>query len=391
MNAAAAPGGNGSQSAPFKTIGAALGQATPGTRIRIAAGTYGSIGTFSNLHGTATAPIALVGGGAVVVDTGRADQALHLIDPRYVVIENITIQNTFPHGINIDDGGDHNTPAHHVVLRRMTFRNIGTGGNNDCLKLSGVDHFYIEGSSFSACNQGEAIDMVGCHDGVISGNAFFDLPMNGVQTKGGSADVLIHGNRFINIAQRSINAGGSTGAAYYRPLNTTHEAARIQMVANIFERPAVTPVAFVGCDTCVFANNTIIEPGSYLVRILEENTTLTAGANGYFINNIIVLNTNGRGAVVNVGANAQPATYTFGSNLWYSLDNAAYAGPMLGSSIPAETGSLIQQDPRLDANRRPQTGSPAIDAGRVVPRGLAGDFVRQPYGNPPTMGAFAAP
>lgn len=391
VSAAAAPGGDGSPAAPFNTIGAALSQATPGTRIRIAAGTYGAIGAFSNLHGTLQAPIALIGDGAVVVDTGRTDVALHLSDPRYVVIQGITIQNTAPHGINIDDGGNYSTPAEHVVLRNMTFRNIGTGGNNDCLKLSGVDRFYIEGSSFSGCNQGEAIDMVGCHNGVISGNVFSDLPMNGVQTKGGSADVLIHGNRFSNIAQRSINAGGSTGAAYYRPANTTHEAARIQMVANIIERPGVAPVAFVGCDTCVFANNTIIEPGTYLARILEENTTLTAGAYGYFINNIIVLNTNGRGAVVNIGPNTQPATYTFGSNLWYSLDNTAYTGPTLGGSIPAETGSVIQQNPLLDANRRPQSGSPALGAGRTVPRGLAGDFMRAPYGSPPTLGAFAEP
>lgn len=391
VNAAAAAGGNGSPAAPYNTIGAALGQATAGTRVRIAAGTYGAIGTFSNLHGTSTAPIALVGEGAVIVDTGQAAQALHLVDPRYVVIQGITVQNTAPHGINIDDGDDYSTPAEYVVLRNMTFRNIGTGGNNDCLKLSGVDRFYIEGSSFSACNQGEAIDMVGCHNGVISGNVLFDLPVNGVQTKGGSADVLIHGNRFVNITQRSINAGGSTDAAYYRPANATHEAARIQMVANIIERSGSTPVAFVGCDSCVFANNTIVEPVGYLARILEENTTLAAGANGHYINNIVVFNTNGRGAVVNVGANTQPATYTFGSNLWYSLDNAAYAGPTLGGDIPAETDSIIQQNPLLDANRRPQTGSPALAAGRVVPRGLVGDFARQPYGNPPTLGAFAGP
>lgn len=102
----------------------------------------------------------------------------------------------------------------------------------------------------------------------------FTLFFNGVQTKGGSADVLIHGNRFTGIGQRSINAGGSTGSTYYRPSNTTHEALRIKMIANIFEQPAVSPVAFVGCDTCVFANNTIIEPGTYLVRISggEHNT-----------------------------------------------------------------------------------------------------------------------
>jgi len=391
VNATAPNGGNGSQALPFNTIGAALSQASAGTRIRVAAGTYGAIGSFSTLRGEATAPIALVGEGAVIVDTGGTDLALHLIDPRYIVIQGITVQNTFPHGINIDDGGSYSSPAEYVVLRNMTFRNIGTGGNSDCLKMSGVNNFYVEGSSFSNCNQGEAIDMVGCHNGVIGSNVFFDLPVNGLQTKGGSADVLIHGNRFIDIAQRSINAGGSTDSPYYRPSNTTHEALRIQMIANIFERPAVTPVAFVGCDTCVFANNTIIEPGTYLARILEENTTLQAGSNGYYINNIIVLNTNNRGSVVNIGSGTLPTTFTFGSNLWFSLDNPAYTGPTLGGNIPAEANSIVQQNPLLDANRRPQTGSPSIGAGRTVLRGLVGDFNRNPYTSPPTLGAFAGP
>ena len=391
VDAAAPAGGNGSQAAPYNTIGAALGQAYAGTRVRIAAGNYGAIGNFSNLQGTSTAPIALVGEGAVIVDTGGSALALHLTDPRYVVIQGITVQNTFPHGINIDDGGSYSSPAEYVVLRNMTFRNIGTGGNSDCLKMSGVNNFYVEGSSFSECNNGEAIDMVGCHNGVIGSNVFFNLPVNGVQTKGGSADVLIHGNRFIDIGQRSINAGGSTGSTYYRPSNTTHEALRIQMVANIFERPAVTPVAFVGCDICVFANNTILEPGTYLARILEENTTLQAGANGHYINNIILFNTNNRGSVVNIGGGTQPSTFTFGSNLWFSLDNTVYTGPTLGGSIPAETGSIIQQTPLLNSSYRPQTGSPAIGAGRTVLRGLAGDFNRNPYTSPPTLGAFAGP
>jgi hypothetical protein len=391
VNAAAAPNGNGSAAFPYNTIGAAVSQATPGTRIRIAAGTYGAIGSFSNLQGTAIEPIALVAEGAVIVDTGRSALAMQLSDPRYVVIQGLTIQNTAPHGISIDDGGSYATPAEYVVLRGVTFRNIGTGGNNDCLKLSGVDHFYLEGNSFSGCNQGEAIDMVGSHNGVITGNLFYDLPVNGVQTKGGSSDVLIHGNRFINIAQRSINAGGSTGSAYYRPANTAHEALRIRMVANIFEQTGSTPVAFVGCSECVFANNTIIEPGTYLARILEENTTLGPGTGGYFINNIVLFNTNGRGAVVNTGAGTQPATFTFGSNLWYSLDNPLYTGPVLGSGIAAESGSLVQQSPLLNASHRPQAGSPALNAGRSVPGGLEGDYDRAVYSSPPAIGAYAGP
>src|SRR5690606_31676453 len=100
--------------------------------------------------------------------------ALHLADPRYVVIEGLTIRNTVPHGMNIDDGGSFDTPAGPVVLRNLTFERIGDGGNHDCLKLSGVTDFHVEGSHFSGCNQGEGIDMVGCHRGVITGNTFAD-------------------------------------------------------------------------------------------------------------------------------------------------------------------------------------------------------------------------
>ena len=231
VNTAAAPGGDGSPRAPFRTIEAALAQARPGTRVRVAAGTYGPVGSVRNLQGTAQAPIALVGEGKVVIDPAGKGVGLHLADPRYVVIEGIAIRNAVPHGMNIDDGGGYDTPASHVVLRNVSFERIGDGGNNDCLKLSGVDHFHVERSRFAGCNQGEGIDMVGCHHGVIAGNTFADMPGSAVQTKGGSCDVLIHGNRFLRIGQRAVNLGGHTGTPYYRPLDATHEAARVRAIA----------------------------------------------------------------------------------------------------------------------------------------------------------------
>jgi hypothetical protein len=195
----ASPGGDGSATAPFRTIAEALSIAQPGTRVLVAGGRYGPVGSVRNLQGTADAPIALVGAGGVVIDTDGEGSGLHLADPQYLVIENIAIRNAFPHGISIDDGGSYSSPAHHVVLRGLSFSRIGNGGNNDCLKMSGVDDFYVEDSRFAGCNQGEGIDMVGCHRGTITGNTFADMPGTAVQTKGGSADVLIHGNRFVRI------------------------------------------------------------------------------------------------------------------------------------------------------------------------------------------------
>jgi hypothetical protein len=391
VDASARSGGDGSANSPLPTIAAALATALPGTRVRVAAGRYGAIGTVPNLQGTAQAPIALVGSGRVVIETNGQGVALRLVDPRYVVIEGVIIRNAAPHGINIDDGGSYASPASHVVLRNVSFSLIGNGGNNDCLKMSGVDNFYIENSRFTGCNRGEAIDMVGCHKGVVTRNTFADMPGSAVQTKGGSADVLIHGNRFTRIAQRAVNAGGSTGEAYFRPANARHEAERIQIVANFIEASGSTPVTFAGCDACVFANNTIVDPGDYVARIVEENTSRAPGSNGYFINNIIIFAASGRRSYVDVGPGTRPETYTFGWNLWHAIDDGSFPGPVHRDGLRAEKGSVVRRDPMLDASRRPIAGSPAIAAGRDVPRGLVGDFERREFGSPPTIGAFAGP
>jgi len=154
VDASAQPGGDGSRKAPLRDIAVALGQATPGTRVRTAAGTYGAVGSIASLHGTARAPIARVGDGEVVIDAAGKAAGMHLADPRYVVIEGLAIRNAVPHGLNIDDGGSYDSPASHIVLRDVPFRRIGDGGNNDCLKMSGVEHFYVERSRFAGCNQG---------------------------------------------------------------------------------------------------------------------------------------------------------------------------------------------------------------------------------------------
>lgn len=264
--------------------------------------------------------------------------------------------------------------------------------------MSGVDDFYVTGSEFSKCSRGEAIDMVGCHNGVISANYVHDVAQNGVQTKGGSSDVLIHGNRFEDIPQRAINAGGSTGAPYSRPLDAPHEAARISMVANIFLRTGSSPVAFVGCDSCVFANNTIVEPRNYVARILEENTGLAPGHDGFFINNLIVFRVSDLKSwtQVNVGPDTRPETYTFGWNLWFALDDADFQGPTFRDGVPAGANSVTQADPRLvsldDGNYRIQADSAALGVGRPIPvvavPDLGFDFTGRRFRDPPSIGAF---
>lgn len=394
------PGGDGSMGDPLDTIEGAAALATPGTQVLVGAGTYAPF-RLDGVTGEEGRPIAFVADGDVIIDAGGAGTVVGMTDPAWVVFEGFTLRGAGVHGMNIDDGGSYDTPAHHLVLRGVTVPGAGSGGNNDCLKMSGVDDFWVVDSDVSGCDMGEAIDMVGCHRGIIAANHFHDVVQNGVQTKGGSADVLIHGNLFSRIPGRAVNAGGSTGLEFFRPIDAPHEAARIRAVANVFVDGGAmsgAAIAYVGCDGCVAANNTIIRPQTWVVRILQESTDarFVPSRDGLFVNNLIVVDTADIRAWVNVGGNTAPETFVFGNNLWWALDQgAAWSGPSIDGSIPAELSSIIQEDPLLadlgGGDVRPMAGSPVGGAGRALPFPQPPDRDGRCYAEPLAIGAYELP
>ena len=400
VSPAGTPAGDGSAESPFDSIRAAVRHATPGTRILVEAGTYAGSTTLSGLRGEPGRPIAVVAAGEVVLDSAGGSTVLSGSDLRYVVIDGFSLRGATSHAINIDDGGSYDTPAEHLVLRGLTIAGAGSGGNNDCIKLSGVDRFFVLESDVSGCNRGEIIDMVGCHYGVIAGNYFHEPVASGVQAKGGSSDILIHGNLFSDIPGRAVNAGGSTGLEFFRPLDAPYEAARIRVTGNVFVRNGSmsgAAIAYVGCDECVFAHNTVVEPRTWVARILQETTgpRFVPARNGVFVNNIIVMRTSDLRSVVNVGAGTSPETFVFGSNLWYALDQEPeWTGPTLPNPIPRETGSVIQRDPLFASAEKGDyhipLNSPARGAGRTVELPPASDYDGRCWSAPPAVGAFEA-
>ena len=396
VDGSAAFDGDGTQGSPFDNIARAISAARDqgaGTRINVAAGTYPAVGFHDNLQGRADAPIAIVANGDVTIDTGGSGTGMVLSNVRYLVLDGLTIQNTGIHGLSISDGDDYSAPSEFIVLRNMHFRNIGSGGNNDCLKLSGVDNFYIENSEFQDCDRGEAIDMVGCHDGLITGNHFHDVAQNAVQTKGGSADVIIHGNRFVDIPFRAVNAGGSTNELYFRPANAANEAQNITVIANLFVRTGQSAVVFSGCVGCVATNNTLIEPSGSVFWAVEANTSKGPGRDGRFVNNIVIFNESDLSGYSFFNTDGLPLidTYFVDANLWFSRDNPAFSAVPNGYGFPTGGNGIVQQDPLLDADYRITAGSPAIAEGIDIPGGIRVDFDRIEYSNPPSIGAFSRP
>ncbi|MEI6504212.1 MAG: hypothetical protein WCP21_24635, partial [Armatimonadota bacterium] len=141
----------------------AVRAAQPGTTILIAPGQYEGGLWFENIHGQEGKPITLAGADPANPPrfVGKTE-AFHFAEASYLTLRDLSVSGQSGNGINIDDGGTFETPAHHVVLERLRVSDIGPTGNHDGLKLSGLDDFLIRDCTVERWG-GSGIDMVGCH------------------------------------------------------------------------------------------------------------------------------------------------------------------------------------------------------------------------------------
>lgn len=339
----------------------AIAAAKPGDRILLAPGDYDSNFFFRNVHGAADRPITI---GAM--NTSRrprlvgSTNALHFSATSHLELQDLLIVGSRDNGLNIDDDGDADHPAHHITLRNIQIEDIGPKGNADGIKLSGVDDFLMENCSVERWGSGgSAVDMVGCHHGRIVGCTFKSGGENGVQTKGGSSDVVIRKCRFEDAGDRALNIGGITGNELFRPRLKSlpprgrYEARDIR-VEGCTISGGEAALAFVGVDGAVVRYNTFYLPAKYVIRILQEHPTsdgFVPCRNGVFENNVVVFRSEkwATGGV-NVGQDTDPQSFRFNNNLWYCEDQPDRSAPQLPTP---ETNGVIGKNPQfVDAARR---------------------------------------
>jgi hypothetical protein len=358
----------------------ALADAVPGTTICIAPGHYRGGISARWLRGEPGRPIVLA-----AADPGRppvfegGDFGWHLSDPAHIELHDLAVANVRGNGINIDDGGSYDSPAHHVVLRGLVVRDIGPEGNRDGIKLSGVDDFRVEGCTVERWGSGgSGIDMVGCHRGEVTGCTFRHGDRrgdHGVQAKGGSCEVVIRRCRFEHAGQRAVNLGGSTGLAYFRPRPQGYEAKDITVEDCTF-LGSMAPVAFVGVDGAAVRYNTIYRPGRWSLRILRENNEggFVPCRNGRFTDNLIAFRSDEMATAANVGPGTAPESFTLARNAWYCLDAPQRSRPRLPT---AEADGVYGVDPRFRnaeaGDLRTQPDGPALHAGVRAERVTTGE------------------
>lgn len=326
---------------------AALAAAMPGDQVLLQPGVYGGGHFRANLQQVTIRSLnpqdpAVIDGGA---------NGIQLSDARDVTIADLTFRNQTGNGLNIDDGGTFDTPTTAITLRNLTVRDIVTAGNHDGIKLSGVTGFVIDGVRIHNWGTGgSAVDMVGCHHGLIQNSQFVHTSTSyagaTLQPKGGSKEIVFRANR-IELprgAGRAVQAGGSTGTPFFRFIDgdSNYEADRITAEGNVIIG-GMSAFSWVNIDGGIFHHNAVHRPGNWVARILNENqgNTIVDTQNGRFLDNRIVYNdvANEFSTAINVGPETVPASFQFARNRWLNLANPTSAGST--PSLPtAETGGV---------------------------------------------------
>jgi hypothetical protein len=334
---------------------AALASAAPGTQILVEPGTYQGGVSLTGLRGTAEEPIVIAAADPErrpVIQGGGS--GLQLSSPEHVELRGLEFAGATGNGLNIDDGGSIDAPARHVVVRDVYVHDVGPEGNSDGVKLSGVDDFLLVGCRIERWGSGgSGVDMVGCHRGVIEQCRLLGRggeQASGVQTKGGSSEIVVRRSRIEEPGGRGVNIGGSTGLPFFRPRDAAYEARAITVEDCEFVGGAAA-VAFVGVDGAVVRHNTIYRPRIWAVRILQE----TAGErfvpcrNGQFTRNLVVFRADEIRSVFNVGGNTAPDTFQFAGNAWAAIDRPDDTRRLVNLPVKERNGAYGPPPEFIDA------------------------------------------
>lgn len=322
---------------------AALGALKPGTTLRIGPGEYPG---GQSVRGVARLTVEALDAKNPPHFKGGSG-GWHFSQCDGLTVRDLRVSGQRAGGLNFDDGGQSARPTRGVTLERVEVSDIGAQGNHDAIKVSGLTGLTVRDCVITGWG-GQGIDLVGCHQTLITGCRFTGKPgfsaSAGVQIKGGSSDVTVEKCRFTKAGERAVNIGGSTGLSFFRPPGARHEATRV-VVRDCVIEGGLCAAAFVGVDGAEFTGNTVLFPERWVFRILQETRgeNFVPSRNGLVKGNRIVFRAAQMREVVNVGGGTAPETFRFEGNQWFAEDRPAASKPRLPV---AEKDGVYGRDPR---------------------------------------------
>lgn len=258
----------------LRTLGAAWARVPDepggtGIRIRITAGVvpFGSIanGWLEGHHGRAGAPVrieAADGPGTVTIEGG-----LNVYDVAHLTFD----------GLRFVAGGGHPSASDVAVhvergdhVRFLRVRIVAGHDLHEGLKVNQSTHVEVEDSNISGSYE-NPVDFVAVQHGHVLRSVIHHGDDWCMYAKGGSADLVIAGNRFHHCGTGGFSAGQGTGFEFMVPPWLHYEAYGIEVVDNVVHDTDGAGLGVNGGFDVLLAHNTLYRVGrrSHVIEVVH--------------------------------------------------------------------------------------------------------------------------
>ncbi len=417
------------------------------TRITVRAGTYKGACLYVEDHlRTATAPLWIRADGLVQIDcTDGNGQAVDFHHSSYIAFDGFTIGPASGHygdsAVHIDGApvspsdpahyGEY-SPAHHIIVRNLTARNLNRGSDGDsnpdayesgccdAVKSNQAEYVWVLGSTISRTAR-HGLDNVGVHHAYFCDNVLTDMVGAGfgMEAKGGSSDILFERNSLRRVRRRAIVLGGEgTDNVFMWPWNAKYEGQGVIARNNVIVDAAEGGLGFYGCQGCTAIGNSVWVSAGYATGprdMLDLAESILEGAGDYWggsrrvgevihngdnrvLDNLFGVATSDMGCALEATARGVEGLH-LSHNFWW---NGGAALPECGegttsiTGYPDATSTFATKDPRITTAGtpsvapvlRPRADSPLIGAGIADATLVGPDFTKKPRPTTPTIGAL---
>jgi len=370
-----------SRSTAWRSLAKLGAELLPGDRVDVFAGTFDCSASIG-VAGTATKPVwirSADGPKKAVFACGGAPYGFHLVSASYVVIDGFEIDAANLDGVHIDSGAGPTFTklSDHIVVVNNHIHGTGAAGVR-ATQATNVDVFSNEidtTEAFGPNLDAQAIDLVAVDGARVVGNTIHDVRNNvAIQVRGGAKNALVAANVLTNNLE-AIRLGGNTDRGAFLPPDSAVEAKNALAHSNVITGGTGIAFAAIGCDSCVFANNTVaITAATQPVRALSgaAGTSSTASVSHtiglHLVNNIFSFSSVTPVNLLAI-ASTEEAGFVQSNNLFFLATGSV-------SSITSDvaiggTGTIVDKDPLF---ARPASGdyslaagSPAAGAGTALP------------------------
>jgi len=295
----------------------------PGDTVYLHAGNYAAYQLISNLNGNSTNWITIT---RFQNDSIEISGGWQFVSCTYLHFTNLNFRANvnFPGRLfSIDNGGSCATQSKFIRVDHCSFSNVTAGSATVAFKFAGVDLFEVSNNTFKDIPACEAMSFNTCHQGLIRGNRFENC-LSGGHIKGGSSDITMTQNLFINASKApwvAYEIGGDTGAAFYCP-DDTFEVRDINFFSNIIVN-SFRGLALSSAKHCKVINNTFYNCEQATMRFLTTSSLYPILSDNFVENNIFAF---GPTAYFNGGVQLKSAV-NFSNNIYYSILSSVFNGP----------------------------------------------------------------